>query len=57
MEYKIEVTFKADRVLTQEELAALQDTVALQIEEPADLTGQEADYRTREIDIKIGALL
>lgn len=57
MEYQVIVAFKADRALTQDELASLQDTIALQVVEPADLNGQEAGYQTTDIDIKMDAMI
>lgn len=53
MKYSILIQFETDRSLTQDEMAALEDTVALQIVEPADLYGQEAEFQTSEIHISI----
>ena len=57
MEYQLVVTFKANRILSQTELANLQDAVALQVVEPADLDGLAEDYKTFDIEIKIDSLI
>ena len=49
MKYQIKVTFESDRALTGEELNELLDTIALQAEEPATLTGDDVDYITSAV--------
>jgi hypothetical protein len=53
MKYTIKVEFDTDKVLSAEEMEAIQDTVALQIEEPQDLTGNEAEFMTSNIEVTI----
>lgn len=54
MRYSITVNFDTDRELTLDELNTLSDCVTLQIEEPADLAGDEMDFRTSNINATIG---
>lgn len=49
--YEITVRFATDRELTLEELNTLRDTIALQVEEPQDLEGNEAEFRTHTINV------
>jgi hypothetical protein len=53
MKYTIKVEFDTDKVLSAEEMEAIQDTVALQIEEPQDLTGNESEFMTSNIEVTI----
>jgi len=45
-EYKMEIVFKADRALTDEELDLLLSTCEVQIQEPVDNDGNNADFST-----------
>lgn len=55
--YEIKATFRADTELTQEELADLIDSIALQIDEPVNSEGESADYQTGEVEIAIDLVL
>ena len=55
--YEIKATFRADTELTQEELADLIDSIALQIEEPVDRDGNSADYQTEVVGVAIDLVL
>ena len=46
MIYTITVKFKADRELTDQEKEALLGSIELQIQEPQDLEGEDAEYGT-----------
>lgn len=45
-EYKMQITFKADRALTDEELDLLLATCEVQVQEPVDNDGNNADFNT-----------
>lgn len=51
MRYEITIRFATDRELTLEELDTLRDAIALQVEEPADREGEEAEFRTHTINV------
>lgn len=51
MKYQIQVTFESDRVLTSDELNELLDTIALQVEEPTTLSGDEMDFITSAVAV------
>jgi len=44
--YSINLVFTTDRPLSEIELDVLRSTVILQIQEPADLDGNDVDYTT-----------
>lgn len=52
--YTMEITFKADRALTDEELDLLLATCEVQIQEPVDNEGNNADFSTyiQSVNIK-----
>jgi hypothetical protein len=54
-EYKLEVTFKTDRRLTEEELGQLQAQCCVQVEEPTNHEGEDETYTTSDIctDIRL----
>jgi hypothetical protein len=45
-EYKLEITFKANRALTDDELDLLLATCEVQVMEPVDNDGNNADFNT-----------
>jgi hypothetical protein len=45
-EYKMQITFKADRALTDEELDLILSTCEVQVMEPVDNDGNNADFNT-----------
>lgn len=51
MKYQIKVTFESDRALTGDELNELLDTIALQVEEPATLSGEEMQFTTSAVAV------
>ena len=46
IKYITTITFDVDRELTADELADLETAVWTQVSEPADLDGEDVDYRT-----------
>ena len=44
--YSINIVFTTDRQLDESELDVLRSNVLVQIEEPADLNGDDVDYST-----------
>lgn len=46
IQYQITVKFAADRELSMEEREALLGSIELQIQEPQDLDGEDAEYAT-----------
>lgn len=54
-EYKLEITFKTDRQLTEEELGNLQTQCCVQVEEPTTHEGDDVTYTTDDIctDIRL----
>ena len=51
-EYKITITFKADRPLTSYELNALEGNLMLQIDEPTNADQENEDYATSNATYK-----
>jgi len=51
IDYKIEATFTSDKELTQEQLSALLSSIALQVQEPQDLEGQDEEWTSSNITI------
>jgi hypothetical protein len=51
-EYKITITFKADRPLTSYELNALEGNLMLQIDEPTNADQENEDYATSNANYK-----
>ena len=49
IEYKLEITFKTNRLLTEEELGQLQGQCCLQVEEPTTHDGEDETYTTSDI--------
>ncbi len=47
--YKVEVEFLTDRLLTQEELSALEGAVLAQVKEPVDGEGNDLDVSVSEV--------
>ena len=45
-EYKMQITFKADRALTDDELDLILSTCEVQVMEPVDNNGDNADFNT-----------
>lgn len=54
-EYKLEVTFRTERRLTEEELGQLQAQCCVQVEEPTTHEGDDVTYTTSDIctDIRL----
>jgi hypothetical protein len=54
-EYKLEITFKTERQLTEEELGQLQTQCCVQVEEPTNHEGDDVTYTTDDIctDIRL----
>jgi phage-related minor tail protein len=46
MIYTIKLKFEADRELTAAEIEALLGSIELQVQEPQDLEGEDAEYGT-----------
>ena len=53
MKYTIEISFNTDRTLTETELDTLLTNVVVQIEEPADEIGNDAEFNTHSITVKV----
>jgi hypothetical protein len=51
IDYKAEVTFTSDKELTQDELGALLSSIALQVQEPQDLQGQDEEWTSSNITV------
>jgi hypothetical protein len=51
IDYKIEATFTSDTELNEEQLSALLSSIALQIQEPQDLEGQDEEWKSSNITI------
>jgi hypothetical protein len=52
MKYTIEISFNADRELTQIELDQLIFALSVQIEEPVNAQGNDEEFTTSEITVK-----
>ena len=53
MKYTAQVTFETDRPLSRPELINLLTAVELQVQEPMDETGNDEEYRTKNISGKL----
>lgn len=53
MKYTIEVSFNADRELTQMELDQLLFALSVQIEEPVNAQGDDEEFTTSEITVEV----
>ena len=51
--YKIEITFSTDKVLTSDELDNLENAILLQITEPTDYDQNAEDYKAHLINYEI----
>jgi hypothetical protein len=51
IDYKAEVTFTSDKELTQDELGALLSSIALQVQEPQDLQGQDEEWTSSNVTV------
>jgi len=51
IDYKAEVTFTSDKELTQDELNALLSSIALQVQEPQDLQGEDEEWTSSNITV------
>ena len=51
IDYKAEVTFTSDKELTEEELSALLSSIALQVQEPQNIEGEEEEWTSSNITI------
>jgi hypothetical protein len=51
--YKIELTFKTNRALNSDELANLENSILLQIDEPMDYDQNAEDYETSQTTYEI----
>ncbi len=51
--YRIEINFSTDKVLTFDQLANLENAILLQIEEPTDYDQNAEDYETHLINYEI----
>lgn len=49
--YTVEISFNTDRTLTETELDTLLTNLVVQIEEPADEVGNDAEFTTSDITI------
>ena len=51
IDYKAEVTFTSDKELTQDELNALLSSIALQVQEPQNLEGEDEEWTSSNITV------
>ena len=51
MKYKIEIKFDVSRELSNEELAVLEDSLALQILEPVDFDGNDCEWDSSNFSV------
>ena len=51
IDYKVEVTFTSDTELTQEQLDTLLSTIALQVQEPQDIEGEDEEWTPSNITV------
>lgn len=51
--YKIEITFSTDKVLTSDELENLEGAILLQLQEPTDYDQNPENYETHLINYEI----
>ena len=50
--YRIAIDFSSETALTEEQLDTLKSILALQIEEPQDLEGNEEEWTANNITVK-----
>ena len=53
--YRITIDFSTERALTGEELDTLKSILALQIEEPQDLEGNEEEWTASNIAVMVAS--
>lgn len=53
----VTLEFQSDRVLTEREIDTLKSIIALQLEEPQDLEGNEETWTAQDILIHHGAIV
>ena len=51
IDYKVEVTFTSDTELTQEQLDTLLSTIALQVQEPQNIEGEDEEWTSSNITV------
>ena len=51
IDYKVEVTFTSNTELTQEQLDTLLSTIALQVQEPQDIEGEDEEWTSSNITV------
>lgn len=51
IDYKAEVTFTSDKELNEEELSALLSSIALQVQEPQNLEGEDEEWTSSNITV------
>jgi hypothetical protein len=51
IDYKVEVTFTSDTELTQEQLDTLLSTIALQVQEPQNIEGEDEEWTPSNITV------
>lgn len=51
IDYKVEVTFTSDKELTEKELDALLSLIALQVQEPQNLEGEDEEWTPSNITV------
>lgn len=51
IDYKAEVTFTSDKELTEEELSTLLSSIALQVQEPQNLEGEDEEWTSSNITV------
>jgi len=51
IDYKAEVTFTSDKELTEDELNALLSSIALQVQEPQNLEGEDEEWTSSNITV------
>ena len=51
IDYKVEVTFTSDKELNQKELDALLSLIALQVQEPQNLEGEDEEWTSSNITV------
>ena len=51
--YKLKISFKSDKKLSEDQVADLMALLSLQIEEPQTIQGEPEDYSTSKITVKV----
>lgn len=51
-DYRITIDFSSETALTEEQLDTLKSMLALQIEEPQTLEGEDEEWTAKEITVK-----